>query len=104
MITVLLIVHGLMAVALLGAITHQAISVGMPSRRPAASFAARVRAVTPTAYVGVIVLLYITTAVLGAVIYPEYRMQVRILLEQQGMRLANGAFELKEHLLAVGLG
>jgi hypothetical protein len=104
MITALLIIHGLMAVALLGAITHQAISVCMPRPRPADSFVARVRAVTPAAYVGAIVVLYIATFILGAIIYPEYRMQVRIVLEQQGLRVANGAFELKEHFLAVGLG
>src|SRR5262245_44672448 len=104
MTTVLLIIHGLMAVALLGAITHQAISVGLPGHKPAVSFVGRVRLVTPTVYVKAIVVLYLVTATLGEIIYPEYRMQVRIVLEQMGLRIANGAFELKEHFLAVGLG
>jgi hypothetical protein len=104
MTTLMLILHGLMAVALLGAITHQAIGVGLPGRRPADSFVGRMRTVTPVAYVGAIVVLYVITAILGAVIYAEYRMQVRIVLEQQDLRAVNGAFELKEHFLAVGLG
>jgi len=36
--TALLIVHGLLAVALLGAITHQGVSVWAPARKPAVSF------------------------------------------------------------------
>ena len=104
MTTTLLIIHGLMAVALLGAITHQAISVGLPGRRPADSFVGRVRGVKPTSYVGAIVVLYVITAILGAIIYPEYRLQVRIVVEQLGLWPAHGAFELKEHFLAVGLG
>ena len=43
--TTLLIVHGLLAVALLGAITHQAVSVWCPVRAAAGSFVARFRAV-----------------------------------------------------------
>ena len=104
MTTLLLIIHGLMAVALIGAVTHQAISVALPGRRPAVSFVGRVRVVTPTSYVGAIVVLYVITALLGAIIYPEYRLQVRIVVEQLGLWPAHGAFELKEHFLAVGLG
>ena len=103
MTTLLLIIHGLMAVVLLGAITHQAISVGLPGRRPAASFVGRARAVNPTAYVGAVVVLYVITAILGAILYPEYRMQVRIFLEQMDLRPQSGAMELKEHFVAIGL-
>lgn len=100
----LLILHGLVAVALLGAVTHQAISVCLPGRRPAESFVGRVRVVSPPVYVGAVAVLYALTAILGAVIYPDYRMQVRIVLEQMALRGTSGAFELKEHFLAVGLG
>src|SRR4026209_2695517 len=48
--TVLLIIHGLLAVALLGALSHQALSVWVRARRPAASFVARFRSVPGASY------------------------------------------------------
>ena len=104
MIVVLLIVHALLAVTLLGAITHQTISVWLPARKAAGSFVGRVRAVPATSYANAIVVLYLATATLGAVIYPSYRLTVRVVLQQMEMFAANGAFELKEHFVAVGLG
>jgi hypothetical protein len=103
MITALLIVHGLLAVALLGAITHQAASVWWPAHRPAASFVGRFRAVPAAGYANAVVLLYLCTASLGGILYPEYRLSVRVVLEQLQLRQANGAFELKEHFASVGL-
>jgi hypothetical protein len=102
--TVLLIVHGLFAVALLGAITHQAAAVLAPARKPAGSFVGRFRAVPGPSYVNAVVLLYLVTAVLGGILYTEYRMSVRTVVEQLGMWPAHGAFELKEHFSAIGLG
>lgn len=102
--TVLLIVHGLLAVALLGAITHQATSVLLPASRPAGSFVGRFRAVPGPSYVNAVVVLYLVTAALGGVLYTEYRVSVRTVVEQLGMWPAHGAFELKEHFAAVGLG
>jgi len=102
--TVLLIVHGLFAVALLGAITHQAAAVLLPAARPAGSFVGRFRAVPGPSYVNAIVVLYLVTAVLGGVLYTEYRIGVRTVVEQLGMWPAHGAFELKEHFAAIGLG
>src|SRR5471030_269152 len=55
----LLIVHGLIAVALLGAITHQTASAWLPARKPAASFPGRFRAVSAAAYANAIVALYL---------------------------------------------
>jgi len=97
-------VHGLLAVALLGAITHQAASVLWPAVRPAGSFSARFRSVAAPGYANAVVILYIITALLGAIIYGEYRVSIRIVLEELQMRAANGSFELKEHLAAIGLG
>jgi hypothetical protein len=102
--TVLLIVHGLFAVALLGGITHQAASVLLPASRPPASFVGRFRAVPGVSYANAVVVLYVCTALLGAVIYAEYRIGVRTVVEQLGMWPAQGAFELKEHFAAIGLG
>jgi hypothetical protein len=104
MTTALLIVHGLLAVALLGAITHQAASVLWPAVRPAGSFTGRFRAVAAPGYANAVVILYVLTATLGAVIYGEYRISVRIVLEELHLNMANGSFELKEHLAAIGLG
>lgn len=102
--TALLIVHGLLAVALLGALSHQALSVWAPARKPAASFVARFRSVPGAPYANAIVVLYLLTTVLGGILYTEYRIGVRTVVEQLGMWPANGAFELKEHFAAIGLG
>jgi len=101
--TVLLIIHGLLAVALLGAITHQALSVWWKVRKPADSFVTRVRAVPATSYANAVVLLYLLTTLLGGIIYPDYRLNVRVVLEQLEMPAANGSFELKEHFAVLGL-
>lgn len=102
MYIVLLIVHGLLAVALLGAITHQAVSAWAPAVKPA-SFAGRFRAVSGGAYTNAIVVLYVCTALIGAIIYPEFRISIRGVLEEMEMPKAMGSFELKEHFVVVGL-
>ena len=104
MTTVLLIIHGLLAVALLGAITHQTATVWLPARKPAGGFVGRFRSVPATSYANAIIVLYVCTAVLGSVIYPEYRMSVRVVVEQLEMPKTIGVFELKEHFAAIGLG
>jgi hypothetical protein len=104
MITTLLILHGLLAVALLGAITHQALSTA--KRRPVAeqSFIDKFRAVGAASYTNAIVVLFIVTCIGGALLYPPYRLDVRPTLEDLDLRAANGVFEIKEHLAAIGLG
>jgi hypothetical protein len=105
MIVALLIVHGLLAVTLLGAITHQAWSV-VPRRTAAGSlsFVDRFRSVDSGAYATAIVVLFAVTAIGGGLLYPQYRLDVRTALEDMQMRAANGVFEIKEHLAAIGLG
>ena len=105
MIVALLIVHGLLAVTLLGAITHQAWSL-VPRRAAAGpqSFVDRFRNVNSGAYATAIVVLFAVTAMLGGLLYPQYRLDVRTALEDMQMRAANGVFEIKEHLAAIGLG
>ncbi len=105
MIQVLLILHVLISVALLGAITHQAFSVAR--RRPAATsrnLVDRFRGVNSMAFTNTITLLFAISAVLGAFLYPRYRVDVRPALEDLQLRAANGIFEIKEHFAAVGLG
>lgn len=102
MITTLLIVHGLLAVALLGALTHQALAVCWPSRNPG-GFVSRIRAVSGPSYTHAVIILFIVTFILGAVIYPAYRLNVRTYLSDYRMYSAEGAFEVKEHLAAIAL-
>jgi hypothetical protein len=104
MIVVLLILHALLAVTLLGAITHQTISVWLPARKAAGSFVGRVRSVPAGSYANAVVVLYLATATIGAIIYPSYRLGVRNVLEQLEHFAATGAFEIKEHFVTVGLG
>ena len=101
--TTLLIIHGLLAVALLGAITHQAVSVWCPVRAPAGSFVTRFRAVPSTSYVWPIIVLYAVTFVMGAWIYTQYRFTSRLALEQLRFFKTVGVFEMKEHLATIGL-
>ena len=106
MIVVLLIAHGLVAVALLGAITHQAFSVLTiaPTTGGRWTFVHRFRRVDGTAYATPIVVLFAITALGGALLYPQYRIDVRPALEDTQNAAANGVFEIKEHLAAIGLG
>ena len=106
--TILLIIHGLLAVTLLGALTHQAMSVLMPVRRVAGAggpgFVTRFRAVHGAGYAVAVCVLWILTFIFGAWIYTKYRIYVRIPIEQQGFWKTQGVFELKEHIATIGLG
>jgi hypothetical protein len=106
MIVALLIIHGLLAVALLGAITHQAFSVAKAVPIPAGqrNFVAKFRSVSGASYTNAIVILFIVTSIGGALLYPQYRLDIRSTLEDLNLRAANGIFEIKEHLAAIGLG
>jgi hypothetical protein len=105
MITTLLIVHGLLAVALLGAITHQALSVAKgASLSPRRSFLDKFGGVNAAVYTNPVILLFAVTSIGGAFLYPQYRIDVRPALEGMQLSAANGVFEIKEHLAAIGLG
>ena len=103
MATVLLILHSLAAVFLLGAVTHQALSAVWPTTSRASTFTS-FRAVRGASYTKTIVILYVITATIGAVIYPTYRVAVREILQFLNQRSALGLFETKEHFVAIGLG
>ena len=105
MITTLLIIHGLLGVVLLGAITHQ--SFGVAARRNTQgrrSFLDRFAAIDASAYTNAVVLLFVLTSIGGAFLYAPYRVDVRPALEDRQLQAANGIFEIKEHLAAIGLG
>ncbi|MGB6446032.1 MAG: hypothetical protein WBF47_12755 [Xanthobacteraceae bacterium] len=99
----LVITHGLLAFLLLGAVTHQVVSVWAPVRAGAANFVSRFRAVGSANYANAVIALYLVTAALGAFIYTNYRITARLTLEQGHFWKSFGAFEIKEHLIAIGL-
>jgi len=106
--TILFIVHALLAVTLLGAITHQAVSVLVPVRQPVGAggpgFVTRFRAVHSAGYATAVCVLWVLTFLMGAWIYIKYRTYIRIPIERAGYWKTQGTFELKEHLVSIGLG
>ena len=103
MATFLVILHGLLAVALLGSVTHQAVAVAWPSRSKV-GFANAYRAVSSPVYVNATIILFIAVVILGGVIYPTYRVWVRTYLESARLYSSVGSFEVKEQFISIGLG
>ncbi|SHN74330.1 hypothetical protein [Bradyrhizobium erythrophlei] len=103
MSTFLVILHGLLAVALLGSITHQAIAVVWPARSKA-GFVNAYRSVSSRVYVNANIVLFLIVAFLGGYIYPIYRVWVRTYLENARLFPAVGSFEIKEQFISIGLG
>jgi len=101
--TILLIIHGLCAIALLGALTHQATAVLMPVRQAAGAFTERFRAVNSAAYATAVCVLWVITFIMGAWIYIKYRVYIRVPIERAGFWKTQGFFELKEHVATIGL-
>ncbi|MEP9371287.1 hypothetical protein ABLE85_04145 [Mesorhizobium sp. KR1-2] len=100
----LMIIHGLVAVALLGAITHQTLAAWAPAVPRQNSFFARFRSIPPASFANAIVALYLAAALLGASLYLYFRVDVRPALERSGHWQALGLFDLKEHFISIGLG
>lgn len=100
----LLIVHGLVGFLLLGAITHQVVSVWAPVSGTTGNFIARYRAVGSAHYANAVVVLYLLQMILGGILYTNYRITVRLMLMSEHFLKSAGAFEIKEHLAALGVG
>ncbi len=101
--SILLIVHGILAVFLLGAITHQTVGVVWPLAKRSSGFVNAIRGVNGMNYTNVVILLFVVTFVLGTIIYPTYRLNVRTVLQEYRFFKPEGSFELKEHFLAISL-
>jgi hypothetical protein len=101
--TLWLLLHLLFAVALLGALTHQAVAVMVPVRQPAGGFVTRFRSVPAAGYATAVCVLWILTFIVGSYIYTKYRIFVRIPLEQSGYYWTQGFFDFKEHVATLGL-
>jgi hypothetical protein len=104
MVTFLLILHGLVGVALLGALTHQMTSLLRRRVVRSGSFADRYSGVNQRTFTAVVIGLYVVGVMLGAFIYPAYRLNVRSPFEEMSLGWAIGLFELKEHFAGIGLG
>jgi hypothetical protein len=100
---ILLFIHFLLAVAVLAAVTLQAVAVLMPARQAAGHFIDR-GPVPAQAYTMLVIVLYVLQALMGAWIYVKYRTYVRIPMEQLRYFWTVGSFEFKEHVAAMGLG
>ncbi len=103
--TILSTTHALLAVALLGALTHQAAAVLAPPRAGAAGgFVTHFRSVSGPRYAAAVCVLWVLVFIFGAWIYVRYRVHVRVFIEQEGLWKTVGAFDLKEQLVTIGLG
>ncbi len=100
--SILLIIHGLLSVALLGAMSHQAYSLFRKQKSSNKNIIDRFGSVQSSIYTQAICILWILTFLFGGWIYAKYRIAIRIPMEQQGFWLTQGFFELKEHLITIG--
>jgi hypothetical protein len=101
--SILLMIHGILAVFLLGAITHQAVGIAWPVTKKSPGFVSAVRGVNAMNYTNVVIILFVVTFALGTIIYPTYRTSVRTILQEYRDFKPEGMFEMKEHLLALSL-
>jgi hypothetical protein len=99
----LLLVHGLSAVLLWGALTHQALALWWPGPRSAPGWWGGLRAVHAERYAQAVVVLFISTLALGAILYAPFRVVVRADYMDAQVPWATGLFEIKEHAAAIGL-
>src|SRR5262245_38982475 len=104
MATALLIVHGLVAVALLGAITHQTLAICVPPGAKPHSFFGRFRAIPAASFANAIAALYLASALLGALVYLYFKIDIQPILERDRHWHAMGYFDLKEDFIVIGLG
>jgi hypothetical protein len=101
--TIGLFVHLMLALGLLGAITHQSMAVALPVRKPAVGIITRFRAVSAGGYTTAVCVLYVLNLLVGAYIYTQYRIAIRIPLEDAHYYKTAGFFDFKEHVAALGL-
>ena len=99
----LLVLHGLVGVALLGALTHQSVSTLRGRAASGVAFLDRYAGARDRTFTAAVVVMFVAELVLGAIIYPAYRLGVRIPFEEMSLNWAVGIFELKEHFAGLGL-
>ncbi len=98
-----LVLHGLCATLLLGAITHQALGLWYPAPATRRGWWSALRAVHPERFVGATIVLFCVAVLLGAVAYAPFRVITRVQYLDGQAPWATGLFEVKEHAAAIGL-
>jgi hypothetical protein len=101
MVTTLLIIYGLIAVLLLGAITHQALATLAPAHSHG-SFLGRFRAVHSASFVEAVIVLYAVSAILGAILYFYFGIGIGPALQNSRQWQILGLFDIKEHFAVIG--
>ena len=104
MSSVLVLVHALVSIALVFAVTHQAIALWPAPKSAGGGLLRQLRGVAGDHYTNAVIGLYLANFVLGALLYSTYRLEVRPLLEDLYLLAPAGLFETKEHVAALGLG
>lgn len=99
----ILLLHSLSALLLLGALSHQTFALWWPPRAGREGWWESLRAVHARRYVGAVILLFLTTSLLGALDYAPFRVGVRAAFLDQHEPWATGLFEIKEHATAIAL-
>src|ERR1700684_813973 len=94
--TIWLFVHLILAVGLLGALTHQAVSAALPVRQPSGGIVTRFRSVSAAGYATAVCVLWVLTFLVGSFIYTKYRIYIRIPLEAGHYYKTGGFFALQE--------
>lgn len=98
-----LILHGLCAMVLLGAVSHQAAATWRTAGAArSTTLVAGFAAVRGPLYARTVVVAYLLTMLLGDVVYGPYRVDVKTMLFDLQLWSWNGIFEIKEHLVALG--
>ena len=103
MTLLLLLVHAVASALLWGALTHQAGALTWPARGGRDGWWTTVRSGRAERYVLAVVVLFCTTLLLGAFLYPPFRVDVRAAYLDTQVPWGTGLFELKEHAAAMGL-
>lgn len=96
---ILLLIHGVAAAGLLGMVTHQSLSVLMTGNKK--SFVGSYVAVRSLLFTNTIIVTFLFNFLMGMWIYTRYRYTARPALEDLNLQAYVGAFEFKEHLLAI---
>jgi hypothetical protein len=102
--SILLFTHFVLAVSLLATVTLQAASVLTSARQATGNFIDRFSPIPASSYAAIVVFLYVPQALLGSWMYLKYRLYVRIPMEELRHWWTLGAFEFKEHIIAMGIG
>lgn len=102
--TIWLFIHLILALGLLGALTHQAVAVMLPVRRASGGgIIARYRSVRAPGYATAVCTLWVLTFFVGAYIYTAYTIYIKIPLIAGHYFKTGAFFDFKEHVASLGL-